>query len=55
MGQMDLEIGLLEQHWDKYLAWCRSNGLFPDFGDYLIWLDDYDINIGQEQAEYESV
>lgn len=52
---MDLGIGELEKHWDEYVVWCKSNGLYPDFGDYLVWLDDQDIDVGQEQAEYESI
>lgn len=48
---MDLEIGLLEKIWPKYVDWCKSNGLYPDFGDYLIWLDEQDIQVGQNESE----
>lgn len=44
---MNVEVGELEKYWDKYTAWCKSNGLYPDFSDYLVWLDDQDIQIGQ--------
>lgn len=52
---MDLKIGLLEKHWPVYEKWCKDQGFVADFGNFLIWLDDYDIDIGQEQAEYESI
>lgn len=51
---MDLEIAELEKHWDLYVRWCSGQGLHPDFGDYLVWLDDQDIDVGQERAEHAS-
>lgn len=47
MNSMETEIGGLEAYWPKYVAWCKSNGLYPDFGDFLIYLDEYDIQVGQ--------
>jgi len=47
MKSMETELGELEEHWDEYVAWCCNNGLYPDFGDYLVWLDDQDLDVGQ--------
>jgi len=44
---MDVEIGELEKYWHRYEAWCEANGLTTDFSDYLIWLDDQDLDAGQ--------
>lgn len=49
-GYMETELLELEKYWGKYLSWCNGQGLAPDFGDYLTWLDDYDINVGQNDG-----
>ena len=53
---MDIEIGELEAAYERYRKWCGANGLFPEFGkEFFIWMDEHDVDVGQERAEYESV
>lgn len=29
-----------EQHWDRYLLYCRAEGTRPSFSDFMVWCDE---------------
>jgi hypothetical protein len=42
-----------ESEWQDYVNDCRANGVRPQISDYLIWLDENDMERPETWEPYE--
>lgn len=49
---MSVTLGEMPEKWSLYVADCDASNVEPSFKDYLVWLDENNLNIVEEFREF---